>query len=350
MCIHAHCAPPLIWGFSHDNYRFEHKVRFLCGERQTTGMKQAEALVEREAKERCESDEGAAASAGGNGEEPAAAVADLASTVAKKRIANADSARQSKLRETARDVGYKPIEQAAATAAISERVAATLRPLVKTIVEAGRKRANIHFDVDELRAKVNAQMPGTKAFKDLYKQLMRVDEQLRDASTKFDDALRATLRAADEMDAAYVAGDMSGPGPQFSLELADIFCKPMETVPNGSKPTIVAFLINTVCPPLAISSHNNIFYTIVSTVLWLAFIVLHFVEIGAQGWWAMAWMSYTMMALIVWDVRGKARATHGVTGNMIEDFFAALLFHGGVLTQVVAGAELAADDLKTASA
>jgi hypothetical protein len=78
MCIHAHCAPPLIWGFSHDNYRFEHKVRFLCGERQTTGMKQAEALVEREAKERCESDEGAAASAGGNGEEPAAAVADLA--------------------------------------------------------------------------------------------------------------------------------------------------------------------------------------------------------------------------------------------------------------------------------
>ena len=152
MCIHAHCAPPLIWGFSHDNYRFEHKVRFLCGERQTTGMKQAEALVEREAKERCESDEGAAASAGGNGEEPAAAVADLASTVAKKRIANADSTRQSKLRETARDVGYKPIEQAAATAAISERVAATLRPLVKTIVEAGRKRANIHFDVDELRA------------------------------------------------------------------------------------------------------------------------------------------------------------------------------------------------------
>eukprot|EP01046_Picozoa_sp_COSAG06_P007501 COSAG06_NODE_367_length_16758_cov_27.111651_7_plen_925_part_00 len=159
----------------------------------------------------------------------------------------------------------------------------------------------------------------------------------------------STWRAL-QMDAAYAAGDMSGPGPQFSLELADIFCKPMETVPNGSKPTIVAFLINTVCPPLAISSHNNIFYTIVSTVLWLAFIVLHFVEIGAQGWWAMAWMSYTMMALIVWDVRGKARATHGVTGNMIEDFFAALLFHGGVLTQVVAGAELAADDLKTASA
>jgi hypothetical protein len=134
MCIHAHCAPPLIWGFSHDNYRFEHKVRCLCGERQTTGMKQAEALVEREAKERCESDEGAAASAGGNGEEPAAAVADLASTVAKKRIANADSTRQSKLRETARDVGYKPFEQAAATAAISERVAATLRPLVETMV------------------------------------------------------------------------------------------------------------------------------------------------------------------------------------------------------------------------
>jgi hypothetical protein len=201
MCIHAHCAPPLIWGFSHDNYRFEHKVRCLCGERQTTGMKQAEALVEREAKERCESDEGAAASAGGNGEEPAGAVADLASTVAKKRIANADSARQSKLRETARDVGYKPIEQAAATAAISERVAATLRPLVKTIVEAGRKRANIHFDADELRAKVTAATTDTKAYSKLREQLKGaggVDEQLREASTKFDDALRATLRAADD--------------------------------------------------------------------------------------------------------------------------------------------------------
>jgi len=186
--------------FVSDDYHFEYEVRFLCGERQTTGMKQAEALVEREAKEWCESgeakewcesdesDEGAAASAGGNGEEPAAAVADLASVVA----------RQSKMREIARDVGYKPIDFATKTAEISKKIAAKLRPLVKTMVKAGRERANIHFDADELRAKVNAQTPGTKAFKDLYKQLMRVDDQLRDASTKFDDALRATLRAADD--------------------------------------------------------------------------------------------------------------------------------------------------------
>ena len=183
-----------------DDYRFEYEVRFLCGERQTAGMKQAEALVEREAKERCESgeakercesdesDEGAAASAGGNGEEPAAAVADLASVVAK----------QSKMREIARDTGYKPIDFATKTAAISKKIAAKLRPLVKTMVKAGRERANIHFDADELRAKVNAQTPGTKAFKDLHKQLMGVDANLREASAKFDEALRATLKVADD--------------------------------------------------------------------------------------------------------------------------------------------------------
>ena len=69
------------------------------------------------------------------------------------------------------------------------------------MVKAGRKRANIHFDADELRAKVNAQTPGTKAYSKLRAQLKGaggVDEQLRDASTKFDDALRATLRAADD--------------------------------------------------------------------------------------------------------------------------------------------------------
>eukprot|EP01046_Picozoa_sp_COSAG06_P002363 COSAG06_NODE_83_length_25105_cov_69.740913_6_plen_191_part_00 len=89
----ARAAQQRVKEFVSDDYRFEYKVRFLCGERQTAGMKQAEALVEREAKERCESgeakercesDEGAAASAGGNGEEPAAAVADLASVVARQ--------------------------------------------------------------------------------------------------------------------------------------------------------------------------------------------------------------------------------------------------------------------------
>ena len=204
-------------GFVSDNYHFEYKVRFLCGERQTAGMKQAEALVEREAKERCESDEGAAASAGGNGEEPAAAVADLASTVAKKRIANAASAGPSKLREIARDAGYESSNFVAKTAEISEKIAAKLRPLVKTIVEAGRERAKIHFDADELRAKVNAQTPGTKAFKDLYKQLMRVDDQLRDASTKFDDALRATLRAAD--DDGWAADEAWAWGRQVMMEV-----------------------------------------------------------------------------------------------------------------------------------
>lgn len=65
------------------------------------------------------------------------------------------------------------------------------------MVEAGRERAKIHFDADELRAKVNAQTPGTDAFKDLHKQLMGVDANLRKASAKFDEALREALKVAD---------------------------------------------------------------------------------------------------------------------------------------------------------
>ena len=120
-----------------------------------------------------------------------------------------------------------------------------------------------------------------------------------------------------------------GPGPQFDVELFDIFTNPLKNVP--------AFLINTVCPVKAIHGHGNIFYTIMSAVLWLCFIVFHFIELGADGWWAMAWMAFSMNTLIIWDIRGTHRRNHGIEGNMIEDFFAALLMHGMVLTQIDSG-------------
>ena len=52
----------------------------------------------------------------------------------------------------ARAVGYKPIEQAVATAAISEGMAATLRPLMVAMAEAGRERAKIHFNASTVVA------------------------------------------------------------------------------------------------------------------------------------------------------------------------------------------------------
>jgi choline-glycine betaine transporter len=149
----------------------------------------------------------------------------------------------------------------------------------------------------------------------------------------------STWRAL-KMDAEYQekGADNKGPGPQFDIELADIFCDP--------KKNIVSFLINTICPIKAIHSHGNIFYTIMSSVLWLCFIAFHFIQLGADGWWAMAWMAYTMNTLIIWDIRGSARRKDGIQGNMIEDFFAALLLHGGVLCQVEGGPNTV---IKTAS-
>lgn len=149
----------------------------------------------------------------------------------------------------------------------------------------------------------------------------------------------STWRAL-KMDMKFSGGDTSGPGPQFSMELADVFCKPTTH--------LVQVLINTVFPVLAIHKHGNVFYTIFAAVLWPCFIAFHFIEIGAQGWWAMAWMSFTMLVLIISDIRTKARHARGIDGNMAEDFFASLLLHGGVLTQVNAGQE--EEDAKEASA
>ena len=140
LLVQAPVVQAPVEGFVSDDYHFEYTVRFPCGERQTTGMKQAEALVGGEEKERRESDEGS------NDEEAAAAVADLASTVAKKRIANA--AAEKTVRKIARDMtpGYEPIDAATKTAQISAKMAAKLRPLVKTMVEAGREWAKVHAD------------------------------------------------------------------------------------------------------------------------------------------------------------------------------------------------------------
>lgn len=138
----------------------------------------------------------------------------------------------------------------------------------------------------------------------------------------------STWRAL-KMDDKFANGDTSGPGPQFSIELADIFCQPTSHA--------VQFLINTVFPVIAIHKHGNMFYTVFAAVLWPCFILFHFIEIGAQGWWAMGWMAFSMLVLIVSDIRTKARNKLGVEGNMLEDFFASLLMHGGVLTQVSAG-------------
>lgn len=81
------------------------------------------------------------------------------------------------------------------------------------------------------------------------------------------------------------------------------------------------------------------FYTIFAATLWLCFIAFHFIEIAADGWWAMAWMAFSMLVLIVSDIRTKARNKLGIEGNMVEDFFASLLLHGGVVTQVSAFGE-----------
>jgi hypothetical protein len=174
-----------------DDFEFEYAVRFMCGERSTAAFELVEWFVERKEEQLCKPDEGKAASVED--------VKDLIKERVKLRIQKLQGGKNCArgVREMARDVGYKPIEQAVATAAISEGMAATLRPLMVAMVEAGRERAKIHFDVDELRAKVKAEKPGTEKFKDRHKQLMDVDANLREASAKFDEVLREALKVAD---------------------------------------------------------------------------------------------------------------------------------------------------------
>ena len=110
------------------------------------------------------------------------------------------------VRKIARETAYKPIEQAAATAEISESMAEKLRPKVVAMIAAGRERAEIHADADECRAKVQSAKPGSVEYKECFPQLKgRPDEggagglegKLKAASAKFDDALREVLKIAD---------------------------------------------------------------------------------------------------------------------------------------------------------
>ena len=179
-----------------DDYEFEYAVRFLCGERNTPAIQLVEWFVRRREEQLCEPSEG----------EPASAkdVEDLIQERAQARIQMLQS--EHFVRKIARETAYKPIEQAAATAEISESMAEKLRPKVVAMIAAGRERAEIHADADECRAKVQSAKPGSVEYKECFPRLKgRPDEggagglegKLKAASAKFDDALREVLKIAD---------------------------------------------------------------------------------------------------------------------------------------------------------
>jgi choline-glycine betaine transporter len=94
------------------------------------------------------------------------------------------------------------------------------------------------------------------------------------------------------------------------------------------------FFLNLFVPSLVIHKYPNIWYVIMSTVLFYLWPFCILFNIHSEGWWTMGWMFYLMFTLIVWDIRVKTRKAKGINGNMVEDFFAVFLFYPGVLIQL----------------
>jgi len=123
------------------------------------------------------------------------------------------------------------------------------------------------------------------------------------------------------------AGDLKySKDTEFKVALSDIVTMP--------KKYGLSFLIHVFYPIHIIHGHGNIWYVIMSAVLFYLWPFCILFNIASEGWWTMGWMFYLMFTLIVWDIRGKKRAEKGINGNMVEDFFAVFLFYPGALIQL----------------
>merc|ERR1712070_859477 len=72
-------------------------------------------------------------------------------------------------------------------------------------------------------------------------------------------------------------------------------------------------------------------------LLYYLFIIFMFVEFAEDGFWALGWTAYVFFAFVLAAVRTTAREAHGICGNALKDFFAALFAFPQVIAQIQSG-------------
>jgi choline-glycine betaine transporter len=81
---------------------------------------------------------------------------------------------------------------------------------------------------------------------------------------------------------------------------------------------------------------NSMFVLITATACWISWIVLLAVHDTSDGGdvWQYGWVCYICFATFVGFLRSRARKFHKIDGNVIWDFFAAVVFYPQVLYQI----------------
>ena len=74
-------------------------------------------------------------------------------------------------------------------------------------------------------------------------------------------------------------------------------------------------------------------------VAWLALIITEIVylyqpDLKLEGIYALAWVFYLGFATIITVARANIRSHYGISGNPVEDFFAAMLVYPCVMVQL----------------
>ena len=114
---------------------------------------------------------------------------------------------------------------------------------------------------------------------------------------------------------------------------------------SNSSRLFVKFLGNIFIGPLTISSvatklnqytkAKAILFTATAVTFFAGFIVCH--ALGpflVDNLWAVGWFMYLAYTALVTTVRSHARQVGGINGNVLEDFFASLLFYPNVAVQL----------------
>eukprot|EP00088_Acartia_fossae_P056450 TRINITY_DN6574_c0_g1_i10.p1 TRINITY_DN6574_c0_g1~~TRINITY_DN6574_c0_g1_i10.p1 ORF type:complete len:871 (-),score=132.30 TRINITY_DN6574_c0_g1_i10:960-3572(-) len=105
----------------------------------------------------------------------------------------------------------------------------------------------------------------------------------------------------------------------------------------------IKFLINIPLAPFSLGkcckyiygSYTMIPAIIYFTLLLALFVILHILEVGVPGCYALAWVSYIAFAFSVSVVRQAARQKLDIQGNILEDFCVSLFLYPSVVLQIL---------------
>ena len=142
-------------------------------------------------------------------------------------------------------------------------------------------------------------------------------------------------------------GDLDPFGPQFKIGLFDpLGAEPLKVLrkkPKEALTLFLEFLKNILLAPwtIAKAAHrlagkkNKIWVHALATVpFFLLAILLHLLELAAQGCWAIGWFWYLCFAVSATGTRLEARRKLEIHGNVFEDFFATVFFYPCVAVQL----------------